>query len=462
MSIFDRIRLTDDTFKLDVERMRRGWYSDKYFENIGAMLTALSDQGYRYAGSKMPLRGAQPRLVIDPRLNHADVGDVAVEMQWFTRRPGTTVVVGADKAVAMLRHCSGYFDQTGQFVNTADRLEVEAVHDGALVQYHGDPQAVKPVLRVRGRYRDFALLETPTLGILARASRVATNVYQTLIAARGKPVLFFPARFDLHEVQAADGYAYHIALQRFNLDYGSEWTERASPLQPFVSTDAQGDWWGGAGGGTVAHAVLACFFGDTAEAMMAFAAARPPSIPRIALVDFNNDSIGDSLAVAERMFAEYRELCDAGNDAEARRYILYGVRLDTSGSVRDAAVPPLGDPMLDLGVTPRLVFAVRQALDTAWERWRVPHRWRARAQDYCRTIKIVVSGGFNPEKIKRFEQLAVPADIYAVGSSLFDNHGDTVTDFTADVVRVRVNGEWLDMAKVGRAACENPEMERVW
>jgi nicotinate phosphoribosyltransferase len=29
------------------------------------------------------------------------------------------------------------------------------------------------------------------------------------------------------------------------------------------------------------------------------------------------------------------------------------------------------------------------------------------------------------------------------------------------VVRVKVNGEWRDMAKVGRKPCENPEMERV-
>ncbi|MBI3762190.1 MAG: nicotinate phosphoribosyltransferase [Chloroflexi bacterium] len=447
MSIFDRKRLTDETFKLDIERMRLGWYSDKYFENIGAMLGALAGQGYRYGGEHPHIEGADPY--------GATVGEAEVEMQWFTRRPGATLVVGVDKALAMLRHCAGYFDESGMFVDTSDRLEVEAVHDGALVHYNGNPEIVQPAMRVRGRYRDFALLETPTLGILTRASRVATNVYQTLIAARGKPVLFFPARFDLHEVQAADGYAYRIAVQRFNLDYEHK-------LGPFVSTDAQGDWWGGAGGGTVAHAAIACFFGDTAEAMMAFAAARPPSIPRIALVDFNNDSVGDSLAVMDQMFAKYRALCDAGNEAEARRYVLYGVRLDTSGSVRDVAVPPLGDPALDLGVVPRLVFNVRQALDSGWERWNAPQAWEDRAKEYCRNVKIVVSGGFNPEKIKRFEKLAVPVDIYAVGSSLFDNHGDTVTDFTADVVRVKVNGEWVDMAKVGRRPCENPEMERVW
>jgi nicotinate phosphoribosyltransferase len=52
-------------------------------------------------------------------------------------------------------------------------------------------------------------------------------------------------------------------------------------------------------------------------------------------------------------------------------------------------------------------------------------------------------------------------DIYGVGSSLFGNAGPRVTDFTADVVRVRVGGEWVPMAKVGREPCDNPELERV-
>ncbi len=445
MTLFDQKRLTNDVFKLDIERMRRGWYSDKYFENIGAMLTHLAAGGYRYAGAAPRLQGVDVRAV--------EVGNLDVEMQWFTRRPGVTVVVGVDKALAMLRHCTGYFENEG-FVETWDRLEVEAVHDGTLVKYNGDPLQIQPVIRVRGRYRDFALLETPTLGILTRASRVATNVYNTLIAARGKPVLFFPARFDLHEVQAADGYAYNVAVQRFNLDY-------AQTNSPFISTDAQGDWWGGAGGGTVAHAAIACFFGDTAETMLAFCATRPPHIPRIALVDFNNDCVGDSLATLDAMFARYRALVEAGEEAEARKYRLYGVRLDTSASVRDVNVPPLGEAALDLGVNPRLVFTVRQALDSAWERWNVPKKWEERAQHFCRRVKIVVSGGFNPDKIRRFEKLGVPVDIYAVGSSLFDNHGDTVSDFTADVVRVKVNGRWHDMAKVGRRPCDNPDLQPV-
>jgi nicotinate phosphoribosyltransferase len=447
MSIFNKKRLTNETFKLDIERMRKGWYSDKYFENIGHMLTVLAAESYSYGGQLHNL----PENISSADI---DVGNMEVEMQWFTRRKGKTVVVGVDKSLSMLRHCSGYWDGD-EFVDTSSELEVWAVHDGTTVEYDDDPTNIQPVLRVRGRYRDFALLETPSLGILTRSSRVATNVYDTLIAARGKPVLFFPARFDLHEVQAADGYAYNIAVQRFNIDYAHE-------LGPFVSTDAQGDWWGGAGGGTVAHAAIASFLGDTAEAMMQFSRILPARIPRIALVDFNNDNVADSLAVLDAMFAKYHELMDAGNEAEAAKYVLYGVRLDTSSSVRDVSVTPLGDPSLDLGVNPRLVFNVRQALDGAWERWDIPAVLRGRAQEYCKNVKIVVSGGFNPDKIRRFEKLDVPVDIYAVGSYLFNNNGMTVTDFTADVVRVKVRGEWVDMAKVGRAPCDNPDLERVW
>jgi nicotinate phosphoribosyltransferase len=113
-------------------------------------------------------------------------------------------------------------------------------------------------------------------------------------------------------------------------------------------------------------------------------------------------------------------------------------------------------------VNPRLVFNVRQALDSAWERWNIPESWKEAAREYCRSVKIVVSGGFNPDKIRKFEKLGVPVDIYAVGSWLFNNNGGTVTDFTADVVRVKIHDEWVDMAKVGRRPLANPNLERVW
>ena len=61
MSIFDHQRLTDATFKLDVERMRMGWYTDKYFTNIAQMLSILAEQGYTYSGKAphLPARSSR-------------------------------------------------------------------------------------------------------------------------------------------------------------------------------------------------------------------------------------------------------------------------------------------------------------------------------------------------------------------------------------------------------------------
>jgi nicotinate phosphoribosyltransferase len=60
-----------------------------------------------------------------------------------------------------------------------------------------------------------------------------------------------------------------------------------------------------------------------------------------------------------------------------------------------------------------------------------------------RHVRIVASGGFDAQKIRRFEELGVPVDVYGVGSALV--HGDGF-DHTADIVRV--NGK--DLAKTGR------------
>ena len=53
---------------------------------------------------------------------------------------------------------------------------------------------------------------------------------------------------------------------------------------------------------------------------MAFAALMPPEIPRIALVDFNNDCVGDSLRVMSAMFSRWMQLTDAGRHEEAQRF----------------------------------------------------------------------------------------------------------------------------------------------
>lgn len=434
MSIFNNRRLDNDVFKLDVSRLREGWYTDKYFVNIATMLSRLSSEGY--------IR------------NGINVGDIEVEMQWFTRRAGKTVVVGIDKAIALIKSACGYFDKDKNWVDTSDSISIYAMQDGDTVEGNGNPSYIEPVLKVRGKYKDFAILETPTLGVLTRASRVATNVYDVLVAANGKPVLFFPARFDTHEVQASDGYSYNIAVQRYNKDYNQK-------ISPAISTDYQGSWWDGFGGGTIAHSAIACFSGDISETMICFSRILPVEIPRIALVDFNNDCVGDSLKVCKAMFNKYEYYVNTGNIEEAKKYKLSGIRTDTSSNMRDISVPLLGDPALDMGVNPRLVSILRDAVNNAWKNWG-ENIDKKLAKEYCESIKMIVSGGFSSEKIRKFEKMNVPVDVYAVGSSLYSNYKESVTDFTADIVKIKVNGEWIDMAKKGRRASENPKLEKVW
>lgn len=445
MTVFDHQRLSNAVLRLDIEGIRRGDYTDKYFENVVRILEAAAARGYTFAGSS-------PRLLPgDPR--SAEVGNLIVEAQVFTRRAPYALIAGVDAALAMIRHAAGYFEDgvcKQKFIETYQSLEVEAVEDGVIVEYGGRPEEVRPIIKIRGRYRDFAMLETPILGILTRASRLATNIYDVLQVSNGKQMLFFPARFDVPEVQAVDGYAYWLAAQRYNAESGRQAT-------PLVSTDAQGRWWGGRGGGTIPHALIAVYMADTAEAMIAFAETMPVSVPRIALVDFNNDVVGDSLRVLDAFWSRYQKALEQADADEQRRWLLNGVRLDTSPNVRDVSLGE-GDPG---GVSPRLVRLVREALNNAWQRWNVPPHFLEVAQAYCRNVRIIVTGGFHRDRIAAYEAEGVPVDGYGVGSSLLRNDLETNTDFTLDVVRILLNGQWVDMAKIGRQPNDNPDLQRV-
>lgn len=432
-------RLPPETFQIDVDAVRRGYYTDEYFNNAQRILAHLAAQNYRFQGTGRTLS------TFPSELQEVDTGNLEVDMQIFTRRKPFSIVCGTDYALAFFKLCTGHFDTEDHFIDCSNTLTIRSLRDGDKVV------PWLPVMRVCGRYRDFANLETLILGVLTRATRIATNVYKCVEAAGGKPIFFFPARFDPYHTQALDGYAYKIGLDAYNRHY----TKNVIPL---VSTAAQGSWWGGMGGGTVSHSYLLCFLRDTAEAMMKFADILPPEIPRIALVDVNNDCIGDSLAVAKLMFSRYCQLLDAGQKTEAQRYLLYAVRADTPREIHDVNVPLTGHPEQDNGVCSRLVIALRQALDRAPDTMGLPNRRLDEARSYFRNIKIVVSGGFNPERIRQFEAHNVPADMYGIGSYMFDGESN---DYTADVVRVKINQQWHELAKVGRQALENPDMQPV-
>ena len=431
---------------LNVDLLRRGYFTDKYFVHIREIFSKLKKDPSNVLNHPQNQAGILPQDYFVP--------DAEVEMQWFTRRPGHTIIAGIELALACIKYCSGYW-QDGIFIDTSDELAVWAVDEGSIQPYSGRPDEVTPILRVQGKYKDFGINETVTLGYLTRASRVATNVYQLLEATGGKPTMFFPARYDIPEAQRVDGLAYATAINTYNQTHHTS-------LIPFVSTDAQGEFINQRGGGTIPHAAIACFLGNTVDTTLAFAEFVSPEIKRVALVDYENDCVGTSIAVAKAFYDRYCIAVQQNNEEDIKRYTLFAVRLDTSSALRDVSVPDTGNAADDNGVNPQLVFLVRQGLDSAWEKWNLPDNEVALAQTFCRSIQIVASGGFTVEKIKRFESANAPVDIYAVGSATFDNHGPTITDFTADVVKVKVGGQWMPMAKIGRRANENPTLKRIW
>ncbi|GAC1393982.1 MAG: nicotinate phosphoribosyltransferase [Vulcanimicrobiaceae bacterium] len=364
-----RERLQPEIFHLPVEKMRDGYYSDTYFNR------------------------ARQILDLD---NHHPV----IRMQVFQRN--SAVLCGIDEALAILRLCAGHREADGSWVPAWPRLRVEALFDGD----HVDPY--ETVMTIEGDYAAFAHLETCYLGVLTRRTRIASNARDIVAAADGKQVLFFPARFDHHLVQTGDGYAAYIS----------------GALG--VSTDANAEWWGAAGMGTVPHALIAAYDGDTVLATKKFAQYMEPTVNVISLVDFDNDCVTTSLEVA-------RALGDR----------LWGVRLDTSGTIVDQSIVQQMGTFKPTGVIPQLVWNVRNALD---------------AQGYNR-VRIVVSGGFNAQKIRMFERAHVPVDAYAVGSAFFDRSG--AFDFTADIVATNDRGNWRASHKFGRPERPNPRLQSV-
>jgi len=353
-----RKRLPPEIFELPVEKMREGYYTDAYFNHARA--TLLED-------------ARRPRVV----------------MQVFQKHD--SYLGGMDEAIAILKLCAQDWDE----------LTVHALYDGDRISPY------ESVMTIEGDYTSFARLETLYLGVLARRTLITTNVARVLEAANGKPIIFMPARHDHHRVQTGDGYAAHVAGQVMGAPIG-------------VTSDAQASWWGGKGVGTVPHALIAAYGGNTVLAATKFAEWAPDDLNVTVLVDFENDSLSTALEVARALGPR-----------------LWGVRLDTSEALVDRSLwNELGD-FKPTGVNERLVRKVRDALD----------------RDGFERIKIVASGGFTVEKIREFEQGGVPVDSYGVGSSLIRGSND----FTADVVLT----DGRPSAKAGRGFRPNERLELV-
>jgi nicotinate phosphoribosyltransferase len=429
------------TPKIPDNALRIGYYSDKYF-----------------------LRTQE--ILMKDDYNHK------VHYQYFPRK--NCVVCGIHQVLQIFESCIGFyanrpkawelfsklqkidvfncdFNEIREFYQLNDELncmwtsarhlvEIYAINEGSEVKN------MQPVIGLIGNPKYFAHLETATLGVLAQQSAVATSVRRVVDKLLDwQTMLFFPARFRHYNSQAPDGYAATIGGISA------------------VSTDANGEYWGYDGIGTIPHLLIAAYGGNTSLAALKFDEIIDPKIDRVILVDWDNDVIKTSLEVIIAMIKKQnksltgdglREYCEILRNDPIHLIIqrcrdnshmfsnvigkgkgkLFGVRFDTSGALVDKSLYPYSYK----GVTPELVKKARQVFDEIG------------LQD----LKIIVSGGFDSEKIERFQELQTPVDSFGIGSSIVNKFH---VDFTADAVTL--DGE--HNAKVGRKLMEWEKMNLV-
>lgn len=435
---------------LDVHELRNWFYSAKYFNRASELVRNLDDK-----------EGANVKMQIFQKTNNATIAWVDLVSNllkltaWEYRDPKQAeqlfwqyqdIKNKLNNAVNLwedYQRQKSLMEQKLELQKQLDALWKPALDE---IQIHVEvpdqwkSQKNKPVMKLEWPYKYIAKMESVYLGLLARATKIATNSREITNAAGDKPVLFFADRFDSFNTQPLDGYAAFVGGVKG------------------VATDAQWSFFEVPGMWTIPHALIASYNQDTPRATFDFS-EKYPDVPLIALVDFHNNCPKTSIETAKFLKDNWKDL--------------YAVRLDTSGSLVDEWVLFSNEIMQkyfspeqiesfrtnylhnksqnnvqnnsllsrdDLSklkekgltwVCGELVNLVRQQLDEAW----------------FEDVKIIVSWWFNKEKINYFEENWIPADWYWVGSSILANtYVSDNGDFTADVVKV--NNQ--DMAKVGR------------
>ena len=178
-------------------------------------------------------------------------------------------------------------------------VDVWAMEEGEIFQTSSKTAAYEPVMRIRGRYADFARYETAILGFLCSASGFATKAARIRLIAGGDKVLLSFGTRRAHPALAPliERCAYMAGFDSFS---------------NVIATKLMGV----KAAGTMPHSFILCF-NTQQEAWHAFDEALPPDVPRIALVDTLYDEKIESVMA-------YEALGDK----------LYGVRLDTPSSRR--------------------------------------------------------------------------------------------------------------------------------
>lgn len=348
-----------------------------------------------------------------------------VNMQVFVRTgPGKTA--GIDEAIEIIT-------QNSNIVKAGGRIYAKK-----------DGQLYKPketLMNIVAPVQEIMELETVYLGVIAAGitrendkkeldlKKIKEQVEQVVGLAGERPVMYFGAR---HWHYNMDG-----EITKTAFDGGVR----------MASTDNGAKVAGQKGMGTIPHAlenIYAYKFGlknAVRESTLAFDKHIDKAVPRVALVDYANKEIFDTIDAAYAL---------KGN--------LASVRVDTCGeNLAEGGVKGNKKYWDGTGVTVNGVTALRKSLN---------------ADKNTKNVGIVLSSGFsNPEKVKAFNEgeKVFGMKLYnAIGAGFLDG----IRTATADIIAVGETPNEVDfytskpikeniIHKVGRPPRPNEQLERV-
>ncbi|WNY24861.1 hypothetical protein [Methanolapillus millepedarum] len=352
---------------------------------------------------------------------------------------------------------SGMSEVVSFILNNSDLIK-----NGGRIYALSDGETYSPletILMIEGHVLDIIRLETIYLGMISSAlaikndnrkldfNQIENNMKQIVSAAGGRPVTYFGAR---HWHYSEDEKISKAAI---------------SGGAAGAATDAGAVFAGQKGVGTIPHAlenIYAWKFGKenaVLKSTLAFDKYMPKDISRIALIDYNNREIDDTLCVAKSVSSLFAIRVDTCGENVAQGALSFSDFENKSKKEKDEMIrqffnlpAPIEIPLDDeiywfgTGVSISEVYVLRKALnDNGFSR-----------------IQIMLSSGFGKlEKINAFS-----AAEKMLGIKLYDSLGVggiyESRDATMDIVAVGNSlADMVPVSKIGRMERPNPRLKFI-
>ena len=331
----------------------------------------------------------------------------------FCREPGVLLGVG-DVLALIERRCAGAVTVRGKS--------------------DGDAYAANEiVLTIEGPFDQLVTLETEVLGLLSLSAATA-NMAAMVEAAGDVPVIDMSARHYPPElipsiaVAAAAGGArgtstragHAAAHAKFGIGNEEVKVGARDPHGFFLYA-------------SIPHSLNAVYGGSSIESAAAYH-ERYPDVPLTVLIDFEGRE-RDTCAEAVNRFADKlsavrldvagNRIHQGGHDTPDRALEM---RIASQARDREAATEALNRYGFGPGVTIEAAYGIRDLLDSM----------------SAKEVSILLSGGFDLEKVRAFKAAEAPMDGIGTGSWV------KFATFTADVIRVFEDNRWTPCCKAGR------------